>query len=289
MAQGDGNRCVRNAAYRVQFGVVDTSGVLQTSVAGLDSEGSVNGATPSNLSGEATELGTSGVHYLDISATEMTGAEITVLTKSTLYPTVFHDIRPEPALDSGVAQTGGSSSITLRAAASGTADLYNGADIEIVRGTGVGQVRTITDYSNAQVATVDRAWITQPDSTSVYIVHPDSGKVLGTDIVTHSNLQQIVDNATAATNMETLYQGGWIPTSVNDATPTTTSWVCAAGLSASDDFYNKSLVLFTSGTLKGLERKVLDYTGSSLTIEVSEAFPVAPSNSDEFVIIARIE
>lgn len=288
MAQGDGNRCIRNAPYRITFPIVNTSGVLQSGASGLDSEESQDGATFTDCDNEATEIGSAGIYTLDLTATEMTGDELAAYTISSGNPTVWHTITPEPALDSGVAQGGAAGSITLRASASGTADYYNGAEIEIVRGTGAGQLRTITDYSAAQVATVDRNWATNPDSTSVYIIHPKVGLTLGTDIVAHANLKQIADNATAATNMETLYQGGLIATSVNDASPTTTSWIGAAGLSATDDFYNGALVVFTSGTLLGLARKITDYVGSTLTITTS-AFPSAPGNGDEFVIISRIE
>lgn len=75
-------------------------------------------------------------------------------------------------LDSGTAQAGAASTITLRAGASAVDDFYNGGVIEIIGGTGVGQSRQITDYvGSTQVATV-AAWVTNPGVTSVYIIHP---------------------------------------------------------------------------------------------------------------------
>ena len=55
-------------------------------------------------------------------------------------------------------------------------DYYNGMMVEIVGGTGVGQVRQITDYDGStRICTVDTAWTTNPDISgddkSTYAVH----------------------------------------------------------------------------------------------------------------------
>lgn len=48
-------------------------------------------------------------------------------------------------------------------------DTYNGLTVTITAGTGVGQVRTISDYSGSlRRATVSVAWDTVPDNTSIY-------------------------------------------------------------------------------------------------------------------------
>lgn len=71
----------------------------------------------------------------------------------------------------GLAQAGGATSITLDANASATDDIYNGQPIRVFGGTGKYQIRTITAYNGTtKVATVDRAWQTNPDSTSYYAV-----------------------------------------------------------------------------------------------------------------------
>jgi hypothetical protein len=71
----------------------------------------------------------------------------------------------------GTAQSGAANSITLAAGASGTNDFYNGLFIEITSGTGSGQVKQITDYNGtSKEATVDSAWTTAPDNTSVYSI-----------------------------------------------------------------------------------------------------------------------
>lgn len=78
--------------------------------------------------------------------------------------------------DSGTAQAGGSTSITLRSGASSTDDFHNGMSLQITAGTGSGQDhQEITDYDGTtKVATVSGAWTTTPDSTSQYrIVNRD--------------------------------------------------------------------------------------------------------------------
>ena len=73
--------------------------------------------------------------------------------------------------DTGTAQAGASTTITLKSASSSVDDYYNGLYITITGGTGSGQVRIIEDYvGSTKVATVDRAWTTAPNSTSTYSI-----------------------------------------------------------------------------------------------------------------------
>ena len=74
--------------------------------------------------------------------------------------------------DSGVAQAGGASTITLKSASSYTSDDDpNGMWITLTAGTGSGQERYISDYvGSTKVATVYPAWTTQPDSSTHYKV-----------------------------------------------------------------------------------------------------------------------
>ncbi|MDL1973328.1 MAG: putative baseplate assembly protein [Deltaproteobacteria bacterium] len=74
----------------------------------------------------------------------------------------------------GLAQDGYAgppSTITLSDDASQNDDAYNGMQIEINGGTGIGQIRTITNYNGMNsIATVDSDWDTVPDNTSRYRV-----------------------------------------------------------------------------------------------------------------------
>lgn len=91
-----------------------------------------------------------------------------------------YERRPVP-LGFGTAAAGAASTITLASSptvgsTSGLDDYYNGSEIEIVSGTGAGQVRRISDYvGSTRVATVDTAWDTTPTAASVYSLLPPFG------------------------------------------------------------------------------------------------------------------
>lgn len=73
--------------------------------------------------------------------------------------------------NTGTAQAGAASTVTLAAGASATDDIYNGYGVRIVSGTGAGQDRIISDYvGSTKVATVGSPWLVQPNNTSVYEV-----------------------------------------------------------------------------------------------------------------------
>ena len=79
----------------------------------------------------------------------------------------------------GTATAGTSSTITLQTAL-GANNYGIGCTILLTGGTGSGQQRVITGYVNStKVATVDRAWDTTPDSTSVYAIVGISTPALG--------------------------------------------------------------------------------------------------------------
>jgi hypothetical protein len=71
----------------------------------------------------------------------------------------------------GTAQAGAAGTITLDASASAVDSFYNGAMAYIVSGTGAGQARAVTGYvGSTKVATVSPTWVTNPDSTSVFVL-----------------------------------------------------------------------------------------------------------------------
>jgi hypothetical protein len=71
--------------------------------------------------------------------------------------------------NSGTAAAGGASTITLAASASTSNNYYVRQFVQIVSGTGAGQVRQISGYTgSSKSAVVNFAWVTNPDNTSVY-------------------------------------------------------------------------------------------------------------------------
>lgn len=120
------------------------------------------------------------------STTNITAGTITTATNLTTnndktgYSLAAND---SPVVQSGTAQAGGASTITLSSGASATDNIYNGQTVKTTGGTGPSQVRVITGYvGSTKVATVDRAWQTNPDVTTTYAVlatdHPKTNSSL---------------------------------------------------------------------------------------------------------------
>lgn len=166
---------VRGYQYRMMLPIYDADGDLVTGATGLDSEVSKDSGTFADCTNEATEIATSsGVYYLDLTATEMTAVAIAGITKtsSSGAKTTPWFILPRvlPTITTGTASAGAAGSITLVSPASTTAERYTGKLVGITSGTGSGQVRVVTAYSTGRVASVTPNWGTTPDATSVYAV-----------------------------------------------------------------------------------------------------------------------
>ncbi|HLE03483.1 MAG TPA: hypothetical protein VI729_02570, partial [Anaerolineales bacterium] len=73
----------RAAAFTVTFPIYDNDGDLVTAAAALDSEVDIDAAGFNDATNEATEVGTSGVYKLLLTAAEMTGDIISTITKTT--------------------------------------------------------------------------------------------------------------------------------------------------------------------------------------------------------------
>lgn len=79
-----------------------------------------------------------------------------------------HDITHSGRMQSATATTA-----TLDPDEHASDDIHNGDILVTVSGTGYHQVRRITDYNGTtKVATVDSAWVTNPDSTTGYYIYP---------------------------------------------------------------------------------------------------------------------
>jgi len=85
---------------------------------------------------------------------------------------------------------------------------------------------------------------------------------------------------------------------VSDVTPGVSTFQVGSptnepALSTVANFYVGAVVMFTSGTLKGMSRRVDEYTynvtGPVRTCVFDSEWPVAPATNDEFVIAGRIE
>ena len=88
-------------------------------------------------------------------------------------PAMFYNatLKWSSELETGQAQSGGSTTIVLATDASTSDDYYNNMVIYITTGIGAGQFRTITDYTGSSKSAVVAAWDTNPDSTSEYRIY----------------------------------------------------------------------------------------------------------------------
>lgn len=196
--------------------------------------------------------------------------------------TIIPDDTPLVA-DHGVTVASTNNTITLRAAASAIDSTYTDIIIFIMAGTGAGQAKLIDTYAGgSKIATIHGTWTTNPDNTSVYCMIA-SGLSHTADI-SATALAQIktqADDALTDVHLDDLIQ---LALTVNDGAPNAADFITSSAI-AIDDWYNGVVLLFTSGALAGLARRVDDYDGGSKRIYLENAFPQAPANTDAFVIV----
>lgn len=155
---------------------------------------------------------------------------------------------------SGTAQTGTANTVTLAASASSTDGQYDPGSITIIAGTGAGQARNIIDYNGTtKVATIDKDWRTNPDSTSSYVITTNPGQL-------HVN--------------EGLAQGG-----------ASTSITLNSAASATDDVYIGQTVFITAGTGQDQARIVTDYNGTTKVATVHKAWATNPTSASSYVML----
>jgi hypothetical protein len=181
--------------------------------------------------------------------------------------------------------------------------------ILLVSGGGDPFVNTVGNYNirinyqqPAQAITVATGGLTSEQSDDLAAIKAMTDSVFdsGTNTVA-ADLTHINGVTSPVTNLEDDYDGtGYAKTnstigpidyksgSVNDASATTTSFNGNSGLSSVDNFYNGSVLAFTSGALQGKASRITDYTGSTRNFSFAEGFPVAPSNGSTFIIIGII-
>lgn len=73
----------KNVAFRLTVPILDADGDLVSGATGLDSEVSKDGGAFADCTNEATEIGSSGIYTLDLTATEMNADTVAVIVKTT--------------------------------------------------------------------------------------------------------------------------------------------------------------------------------------------------------------
>jgi len=73
----------KNTATRIVFPILDNDGdLVRSGAAGLDSEYSLDGGAFTDCTNEATEIGSSGIYYLDLTAAETNGDVVCIQVKT---------------------------------------------------------------------------------------------------------------------------------------------------------------------------------------------------------------
>jgi hypothetical protein len=183
----------------------------------------------------------------------------------------------------GTAQAGSSTTITLASGASAVNSAYSSATrndwIWITSGTGAGQVRRITGYvGSTRIATVDVAWVTAPDNTSVYEVGTRTGEryITACELELDPSFQLrgvglLVRSQTTPQNICDSASGGAAITIMPSEQPATTRMMVfrstpVAVTTTSDRFSCRlRLVGQGSGRLKRLGMWAVDRTAGQLT------------------------
>jgi len=81
----------------------------------------------------------------------------------------------------------------------------------------------------------------------------------------------------------------YLSSSVASGSISTTSFTGDSYLSSQGGFYVGSVLLFTSGALSGMARRISGYDGVTKVLTFATAWPTIPSLSDTFIIMGRIE
>lgn len=113
------------------------------------------------------------------SALSITGVAATFGTDGRMVTTGMYGV----SYDSGTASAGAATTLTDASKSWGT-DQWINYQVRITGGTGIGQIRPITDSTGTVLTTA--AWTTQPDATSTYVIEGDENAIylLGNNAVT---------------------------------------------------------------------------------------------------------
>jgi hypothetical protein len=188
---------------------------------------------------------TSGFNYYDFATNAWTARSVAsgpaiTSNEGCLTGTPSQDF----IVDYGNASAGGASTLT-DASRAWTVNQWANTLVKIISGTGVGQYRVVTS-NTATILTVNSAWTTAPDTTSVYEVGSFSAGIASAGAAT-TITNGTAGAATWATNMWATYQ-----------------------------------VRIVSGTGAGQVRTIASNTGNVLT--VSASWTVNPDATSYFVI-----
>lgn len=143
----------KNAAWRVTFTILDADGDPVSGATGLDSEVSKDAAAFADCTNEATEIGSTGVYYLDLTGSEMNADTVAIRVQTTssgakttilvAYPQEADDIRASVTHWAGSAvaspDTAGHPKVTVKSG-TGTGEVSLSSGLVTLAATGLDNV-----------------------------------------------------------------------------------------------------------------------------------------------------
>lgn len=196
----------KSAAWRVTFPILDADGDPVTGATGLDSEISKDGGAFADCTNEATEIGTSGIYYLDLTSTEMDADTVAIRVQTSssgaktsvivAYPQEADDMRVSVTHWNNTAvaapATAGYPAVTLKSG-TGTGELSLSSGLVSVSATGLDAVVMVEPTAPPAVTGTLRAalaWllalsrnkITQTGTTSVLRNDADGANIASSTV-----------------------------------------------------------------------------------------------------------
>lgn len=279
---------LKNTAFRWYFPILDADGDVVTGAAGLDSEVSIDGAAFADCTNEATEIGSSGIYFLDLTASEMNGDGVVVQVKTTtsgaktstgmFYPEEAGDIRVNVTQFGGTNGTFASGRPEVNVSHfGGTAGTFAG-----------GRPETNVSHFGGTAGTFSGG---RPEVNASHIGGSAISQASG---VANVNVVQISGDSTAADNVEAEYDGTGFKSYLrrNTAQAGAAGTITLdSGASATDDLYNGLVVEILGGTGAGQARLVTDYVGSTKVATVTPNWVTNPDSTSVFALqpFARVD
>lgn len=208
----------KSAAYRVTFPIFDADGDLVSGATALDSEVSIDGAAFADCTNEATEIGSTGIYYLDLTSAEMGGDTIAVQVKTSSAgaKTTVLILYPQEADDMRVSVTHWSGSAVA------AVDTAGYPKVTVKSGTGTGEVSLSSGTVALSATGLDAVVCAEPASVPAltanlktaisWLLALSRNKITQTS--TTSTLRNDADNANIATSTvsddgTTFIRGEW--------------------------------------------------------------------------------
>jgi hypothetical protein len=236
----------KNTAYRLYFEFRKNDGTIITTVTGMDSEVSKDGAAFADCTNEFTEIGTSGPGYLDLTSTEMNADSVivkaTCTNTSALPVTIYLYPQEGSDIDANVSH-------------------WKGSVVATVTVAGVPEVDT-THWNGTAVSTPTTAGVPEVD---VIALNGTTAALLNFIASATSIIRGTVDNTAH--------------------TPTSTEFEADDITEATADHYVGRLVCWNTGVLLGQVARITAYSlatgrGHFTVTTMTDA----PGNNDTFSI-----